>query len=323
MEILTVLAIMAMVLTIGLKALSRYYRNQRAQRAAEIFLNDFRYAQFLASQESEPTVVELIGEWRVWQTPDTPDSRYPYLEDIYRVWRWRDFAIYLGKRYVDGCYHSQIHFSGGTPETYFPAPFLVYSVPPADPSHPLNLNCGDDDLANFAVSEVPLPVFEVVPQDYVEPPTLAGNANWRYVRGLPHFRRRYRLPRDVDLVVPTPAPDPDRRRLSWWALVIYPDGSTRAIALETNDYDALDMGKPSETEVSTGVFHVGFVVRKESALRQGLRDVRRYCASSGMAKAVEILLAASDARIVDSQPARYAVSPVNPDSCEKDWSLWR
>lgn len=314
------MTVIIVVLTLGFNALKKALPGQRLNSGSYIVLSDFRNGQIRAAQDGVPYVLEIIGDYALAQ-----GGTVLRIGNLYRLWKESDFNKYIGLN--SDCPHPSIHQAG------FPAPFLVYDLldtstnpPGMNLSNDLNDGCGDSDLTTFSEDEIPLPVFESVPVDYVDDPTVAAQPNFRFIRKLGKFNRRYVIPEGIKIVAPyRPPTDPQcsNTEPSWWALYFVPGGGTQARLLTARPSG--NMSKPCTGDaIGTGVFHTGLILEKRVALGNNFTStaglITQYCTAESNARGIEITLASSSIRLVASQPQRYA----NPSSqCDLDLNNWR
>lgn len=324
-EALVVVTVIIIVLTLGFSALKRALPGQSLNSGSHIVLSDFRIGPIRAAQDGIPYVLELISDYALAQ------NGIPLrMSNVYRLWKEPDFNKYIGLHPY--CSHPDVHADG------FPAPFLVYdlldtssSPPGMNLSNPLNdvERCGDSDPSTISEAEVPLPVFESVPTDYVDDPVVAANPNFRFIRKLERFNRRYVIPEGIDLVTPYRPPlftsSCSVNEPSWWAIYFLPAGGAQAVLLTARASG--DMSKPCDDPATgTGIFHTGIVLEKRVALGDNFKSspgmIPRYCLAESNARGIEIVLASASIRLVSSQPARYSSNPPSPE-CDIDPSNWR
>ncbi|MHA2621373.1 MAG: pilus assembly FimT family protein [bacterium JZ-2024 1] len=327
-EVLVVITVILIVLTLGFGALKKAVPAQRLNTGSHIILSDFRVAQFKAAQEGVAYVLEIISDYSL------PQGGSPrHLGNVYRLWREPDFTKYIGNN--PRCPHGQ---TSNTHLTGFPAPFLVYDLLDTTANPPtMNLfntlntfpnGCGDSDTPRFSDEELPLPVFESVPMNFVDDPSVSANPNFRFIRKLQKFHRRYVIPEGVKLVVPYRVPTSAECTVnepSWWAIYFLPAGGTQAVQFTAQPSG--DMDSPcEEPPLGTGVFHMGLVLEKRVALGDNFTQssglITRYCYAESNARGIEIVLASATIRLVGSRPARYAANPPDPD-CNPDPNVWR
>jgi hypothetical protein len=317
------MTVIIIVLTLGFNALKKALPGQRLNSGSYVVLSDFRNGQFRAMQDGVSYVLEIIGDYALAQGSNTLR-----IGSLYRLWKEPDFHKYIGLN--TDCDHPQVHLTG------FPAPFLVYDLLDTSSSPPgmkltnqLNefpAGCGDSDTARFSDTEIPLPVFESVPKDYVDDPIVAGDPNFRFIRRLKRFNRRYVIPDGIKVVTPYRPPESgcSPNEPAWWAIYFLPGGGSQAVLITARASG--DMSRPCrDPAVGSGLFHTGLVLEKRAALGSNFKAsaglIPQYCSAESNARGIEIVLASSTVRLVGSQPRRYTATG-SPD-CSIDLTTWR
>jgi len=329
-ELMVVIAIITIVLGTSVYTFVRHLPERRLSTYARMILSDLRFATFKAAADGEPYVVEFYGDYiNPW--PPTASSQL-YFSDLYRIWKYSDWYKY----FHNSCkgLSATIHKAG------FPVPFLVYDIfddsGNANLNHDLNKLCGDENPDALSENEVPLPLLEYVHENYVDPPALAADTDWRFIRRLTRFQRRYKIPPGVDLL--TRQNEKDGNSMWGYFIVFYPAGGSKGFRflLRTDPGDPDYMRKPDEETIGGGIFSLGMLLTKQVALREEMKNreevmqrkttpqqdlprayiqAQRYCQNEGFARAIEVLLASGQISLVSRSPLNFSLPLSKNPNC--------
>ena len=184
-----VIGIIAILLSLAVPALKKNAPRRKLDGYALKALGDLRWAFHRATALGEDLVIEVIGFY------ENPGSTHPWpLEDTIRIWKRADWDQYRK------CSTHKRTFScsaaAGTPGAFDTlAPYLVFDLSAGSP-----LDRDGDGL--ISEDELPVPLREYVREDYRDPPSLLGVAEYQAVLSHPKFHRIRTIPREIDLISP-------------------------------------------------------------------------------------------------------------------------
>ncbi|MGH8104200.1 MAG: pilus assembly FimT family protein [bacterium] len=342
-ETLVVMSIIAIVLGMGAYALAKKIPERGISTYSRIFLSDMRFAQFKAQAEGQPIVFEVIGYANI-PYPGVPTFR---LSDTYRIWKMSDWTRY----FVNKC--GTATPAGGTHKAGFPIPLTVYDVSTGAPQGSGSvLNTGQCDLDGsvppaLGANEVPLPLIEFVHKSHQDPPAVAADPDWRLIRRLPKFERRYKIPDEVDVLVKLPsAPlipgqcnDAGINNFQYvgYYAIFYPAGGAQGnFYCIPNRVNATGKPGPSVQTLSGGVMGVGLLLSREVALGKNYQvdptlvgpnrlvpihaQASRYCSTGRYGKRIEVLLGSGQVSLDDLSPQSFSLSLGTDPNCVLNWN---
>lgn len=330
-ELMVVISIIAIVLGTSVYTFVRHLPERHLSTYARMILSDLRFATFKAAADGEPYVVEFYGDYiNPWPPTATPTQLF--FSDLYRIWKYTDWYKYFNNSC--GGSPANIHKAG------FPVPFLVYDIFDSsgntDLNHDLNTLCGDENQNALSESEVPLPLLEYVHDNYVDPPALAADPDWRFIRRLQRFQRRYKIPSGVDLL--TRQDETNGNSLWGYYIVFYPAGGSKGFRFipHTDPSDSDYMKEPEVETIGGGIFSLGMILTKQVALRIETKNreevllrgtvpqqdlprayiqAQRYCQNEGFARAIEVLLASGQISLVSRTPLNFSLPLSKNPNC--------